>query len=159
MIEPEQKDERSDESDFHQKNHAEFTQPEKHVMLFLRVIGGTALLAYGAAVMPSNWIVQASEFLGFDPFPDSPLTFYLARNLSLLYGVLGVGLLVIAFDFQRYRPSVWYVAVCGIAGGGLQLIADWMSELPAWWTVGESVSTILGCCFLLWLHRRAELTR
>ena len=79
---------------------------DRYVLLFLRVIGGISLLAFAAAVMPETWIVETAEALGFDPFPFSPLTFYLARNLSLLYGFVGAFLLVVALDLDRYRPLV-----------------------------------------------------
>ena len=77
----------------------------------LQVVGGITLLAFAAAIMPSHWMEEISEELGFDPFPDSPLTFYLARNLSLLYGFLGALLIVVSLDLDRYRPLVWYIAL------------------------------------------------
>ncbi len=110
----------------------------------LQLVGAAALLAFAAAVMPSRWIVEASEWLGFDPFPDSPLTFYLARNLSLLYGFVGALLILVSLDLDRYRPLIWYIAVGTISFGILQAIVDIQSGLPWWWTAGESVSTFLG---------------
>ncbi len=52
------------------------------------------------AVMPARWIEETAEWLGFDPFPESPLTYYLARNLSLMYGFVGATLLVIVNDYH-----------------------------------------------------------
>ncbi len=116
---------------------------DRYILLFLQVVGGISLLAFLAAVMPEHWMVETAEVLGIDPFPASPLTFYLARNLSLLYGFVGGLLLLISFDLDRYRPLVWYVAVGTILFGVLQLVVDSMSGLPAWWTLGESISTCL----------------
>lgn len=121
--------------------------------LFLKFIGYVTLLAFAAAVMPAKWIVQASEFLGFQPFPDSPLTFYLARNLSLLYGFVGAALLIIASDLNRYRPLVGYAAIGTLVFGAMQLVVDGQSAMPLWWTLGESVSTFCGGVLLLWLDR------
>jgi hypothetical protein len=127
---------------------------DRYVLLFLRVIGGIALLAFAAAVMPETWIVATAEALGFDPFPFSPLTFYLARNLSLLYGFVGAFLLVVAFDLDRYRPLVRYVAIGTILFGPLQLMVDSMSDMPPWWTLGESLSTLVGGVLLYWLQQK-----
>ena len=111
---------------------------ERWLLLFLRLIGATSLFAFLASVMPASWIISISEELGFDPFPDSPLTFYLARNLSLLYGFVGATLLVIASDLPRYRPLVRYAAIGTLLFSGFQLVVDSMSGLPWWWTLGES---------------------
>jgi len=126
---------------------------ERWLVRFLRLVGATALLAFLASVMPESWIVRISEELGFDPFPDSPLTFYLARNLSLLYGFVGATLLIIATDLDRYRPLVRYAAMGTILFGGCQLIVDSMSGLPTWWTWGESGSTLVGGMLLFWLQK------
>lgn len=127
---------------------------DRWVLLYLRVIGATSLLAFAAAVMPENWIVEIAQELGFDPFPHSPLTFYLARNLSLLYGFVGALLLVVSLDLERYRPLVWYIAVGTMLFGGLQLVVDSMSAMPGWWTYGEGLSTFVGGVILWRLQRR-----
>jgi hypothetical protein len=83
------------------------------------------------------------------------LTFYLARNLSLLYGFVGVLLILLSMDLDRYRPLVGYIAVGTIAFSLMQLVVDSMACLPAWWTLGESLSTLLGGLLLYALqHRR-----
>ena len=125
-----------------------------YTVLVLRAVGGVSLLAFLAAVMPEPWMVQIARVLGIDPFPSSPLTFYLARNLSLLYGFVGVLLILISLDLDRYRPLVWYVAAGTILFGILQLVVNSMSGLPAWWTWGESGSTFCGGLLLYWIQGR-----
>ena len=139
-----------DESDNFEKR----SDADRYILLFLRTIGAISLLAFLAAVMPEKWMVETAKVLAIDPFPFSPLTFYLARNLSLLYGFVGALLLLISFDLDRYRPLVWYVATGTILFGVLQLIVDSMSGLPAWWTLGESISTVFGGLLLYGLQRR-----
>ncbi|EMI43272.1 hypothetical protein [Rhodopirellula sp. SWK7] len=126
------------------------------IRIFLRVIGVAALLAFAAAVMPSQWMIAIARQLGIEPFPDSPLTFYLARNLSLLYGYVGVLLMLIASDLPRYRPLVWWVAVGTISFGAMQFIVDSMAGMPGWWTFGESGSTFFGGVLLWWLDARTS---
>ena len=118
---------------------------------FLRVVGIFTLLAFAAAFMPAQWIVQTSEFFGFDPFPHSPLTFYLARHLSLLYGFVGVLFLLIAADLERFVGLIRPIAIMAILLGLAQAAIDWQSGLPWWWTAGESISTIMGGTILWWL--------
>lgn len=127
---------------------------DRLLLLFLRIVGGITLLAFLAAVMPSQWIKETAEALGFDPFPDSPLTFYLARNLSLLYGFVGVFLILISLDLDRYRPLVWYTAIGTILFGVLQLVVNSMAGLPSWWTWGESISTVAGGVILFLIQSR-----
>lgn len=129
---------------------------DRWLILFLRLIGWTTLLAFAAAVMPEKWMVETAQWLGFDPFPDSPLTFYLARNLSLLYGFGGVGLLVITMDFDRYRPLIRYLAIGTMVFGVMQWIVDAQSALPYWWSCGEAISTFIGGVTIWWLDRRSR---
>ena len=134
-------------------SHTPCTSRDRWLLIFLRVIGVGALSAFLAAVMPANWIISISEYLGFDPFPNSPLTFYLARNLSLLYGFVGATLLILASDLPRYRPLVRHAAIGTLLFSGFQLIVDSMSALPWWWTWGESGSTFAGGLLLYWIQR------
>ena len=132
------------------------SEREKHLIWFLRFVAASTLLAFVAAVMPEKWIVEIAEELSFDPFPNSPLTFYLARHLSLLYGFGGIGLFVMCSDYPRYKPLFPLLAWGTISFGLMQLIADVMAAMPIWWTVGESLSTMGGGGLILWLYRRAE---
>ncbi|MEM9368022.1 MAG: hypothetical protein AAGD07_18675 [Planctomycetota bacterium] len=127
------------------------------LQFFLIVVGGAALLAFAAAFMPSKWMVEIAEELGIVPFPDAPLTFYLARNLSLLYGFVGLAMLAMASDMSRYWPLIRLAGFGTLAFGLMQIAADTMAGLPSWWTWGEGLSTFIGGLILLALHRRAEL--
>lgn len=130
------------------------TRAQRQLIGFLRMVASITLLAFVAAIMPEKWIVEIAEELSIDPFPHSPLTFYLARNLSLLYGFGGIGLFVICGDFHRYRPLLPWLAAGTVAFGMTQWIVDAQSGLPIWWTLGESLSTIGGGILIGWLYRR-----
>lgn len=130
--------------------------PDRQLQWFLRFVGGVSLLAFAAAIMPEKWMIEMAEELGFDPFPNSPLTFYLARNLSLLYGFVGSLLLILSSDLPRYRELIGWAAIGTMLFGLLQLLVDAMSGLPGWWTVGEGVSTLAGGLLLRWLEQRAR---
>ncbi len=125
------------------------------LLVYLRLVGGITLLAFAAAVMPESSMIEIAGWLGIDPFPVAPLTFYLARNLAVLYGFVGVGLLVIASNLDRYRELVGYLAIGTMLFGVCQLIVNAQSGLPWWWTLGEGGSTIFGGALMRWLYNRA----
>ncbi len=126
--------------------------------LFFRGVGAITLFAFAAAFMPQKWMVETAEFLGFEPFPFSPLTFYLARNLSLLYGFVGCVLFVIASDLPRYRPLVGKVGSGTIAFAILQGLVDVQSGLPIWWTAYGIISTLIGGITILILDKKTYPT-
>lgn len=129
---------------------------DRRLRWFLQLIGGVSLLAFAAAVMPRAWIVEITAALGLAPYPDSPLTDYLARNLSLLYGFVGAALLVVASDLDRYRPLVRYAWMGTLLFGVLQFVVDTMAGMPSWWVIGESGSTVIGGVILAWLDVQAR---
>lgn len=122
--------------------------------MFLRVVGVFTQLAFAAAVMPANWINKITDEMQLEPFPDTPLAFYLARHLSLLYGFVGIGLIVISYDLPKYRDLVSLLGFGTIGFGVLQAWIDHQSGMPIWWSAGESISTIIGGLMILWLDDR-----
>jgi len=131
-------------------------RPLSWLRTLLYFVGGTALFAFAAAFMPSSWIVWTTDQLGVEPFPETPVAFYLARHLSLMYGLIGVALVYVARDLPRFRDLIGLVAIGVIALGIMQGLIDFQSGLPLWWTAGESISTILGGFILYWLHQNCE---
>jgi hypothetical protein len=123
---------------------------------FLRLVGGVSLLAFLAAVMPAGWIVEITAALELETFPDVPVAFYLARHLSLIYGFIGLGLLVIASRLPRDLDLVRWLGWCVIAFGVLQAVVDFQAGMPPWWTLGESISTVIGGGLIVWLQARCR---
>lgn len=129
--------------------------PERLLWLrrFLNLVGCVTLLAFAFAIMPEPWFAWCADHLGIDPFPEHPLTYYLARNLSALYGYVGVVMLVVARDLVRYHPLIGALGWGTISFGILQLVIDTQSGLPTWWTWGEGLSTVAGgVCILSLCH-------
>ncbi len=117
---------------------------------FLMAVGVFSLTAFGAAVMPADWMVQISASIGLE-MPPARLPIYLARHLSLLYGCVAVALILIAGDLPRYRPLLPWLAGGTVAFGIGQAIIDIQSGMPWWWTAGESASTVVGGLLIAWL--------
>jgi hypothetical protein len=131
-------------------------RPTAWLFLFLRFVGVVTQLAFVAALMPQAWIVKITDALRLGPFPETPLAFYLARHLSLIYGFIGIALIVVSYQIGRYRDLVGYLAVGVIAFGILQALIDFQSGMPIWWTAGEALSTVVGGMVMLWLHRNCQ---
>lgn len=128
-------------------------RPTTWLIWFLRAIGVISQLAFVAAIMPESWIVEITDQLNLEPFPESPVAFYLARHLSLIYGFIGIALIVISYQLTRYRELVGYLATGILVFGVLQGWIDFQSGLPMAWVLGESASTISGGLIMTWLHR------
>lgn len=105
--------------------------------------GAGTLTAFAAAMLPAAWLSDIAAWLGIE-FPVQPVVVYLARHLSLLYGMVGVLFLWIAGDLPRYRPLLPKLGAAAIAFGVAQAIVGWTASMPHLYTAVESVSTILG---------------
>ncbi|XZE53045.1 hypothetical protein SH139x_004759 [Planctomycetaceae bacterium SH139] len=125
----------------------------KYLAWFFRLVGGVTLLAFAAALMPSSWFVEITAELRLESFPEHPLAFYLARHLSALYGCVGVLLLIIASDIQRFGPVVRPLGWGTMAFGVLQCVIGAWSAMPWYWTLYEGPSTVLGGGIILALAR------
>ena len=117
-------------------------------------VGTVTLFAFGAALMPASWFPAISKRIGAGDFPEHVLTYYLARNLSLLYGLLGILLVTMAMEIRRFWPLMgrfgWATIVFGLA----RFAIDSWTGMPSWWTLYEGISTILGGILILALWRK-----
>src|SRR4029450_13866831 len=64
----------------------------------LYVLGCMMSVAFVAVIMPTSAMAAIADWLGVGPLHRSPLTEYLTRSLSAMYGVLGVLHLYLARD-------------------------------------------------------------
>ena len=120
-------------------------------------IGVGTMTAFGAAVMPMAWMIEIADWMGVE-LPARPVVGYLARHLSLLYGMVGVMFVVLSRDVSRYRPLVRHLAMAAIAFGVAQAAIDIYSHMPPSYTAAESISTIAGGGLLRWTSRHATAT-
>ncbi|MEM6471047.1 MAG: hypothetical protein AAF802_15920 [Planctomycetota bacterium] len=128
----------------------------------LHFVGVFTLLAFVAAVMPATWIQWSSDELDVGPFPDQPVAFYLARHLSMMYGFIGLALIVFAKRLRqpadpRDLELASLLGYAVVAFGVGQAVLDLQSEMPHWWTAAESLSTVFGGVLILWLVRQSRL--
>jgi hypothetical protein len=111
------------------------------------------LLAFGAVFFPTRWMATLHEWLGLGPFPDAPITEYLTRSVSLLYGIHGGLFLVLAGNVRRYRDPLVYLIVMGVVFGTIMTLIDLRAPVPLYWTLSEGPLILLFSVLLLYLSR------
>ena len=127
------------------------------LVLILRLDGGVTILAFGAMLLPVAWMAGAHRWLGMGEFPRAPLTDYLVRSLSALYGFYGVLFLLVARDPLHHQRIVRFIGVAHVIFGLLILAIDAHAGLPTWWTMIEGLSLVgLGVAVLYLLSRATK---
>ena len=115
---------------------------ERWLAGFLRLSGAVMVLAFLAVLMPTSWMAASNAWLGLDTFPASPLVDYLTRTNSLLYGMHGGLLLVVAADVRRYARVIFYLAWIHVLFGAAVLLVDIVAGMPAYWAALEGPPVI-----------------
>lgn len=135
------------------------TAKERLLIVVLRIIGVVLISAIFPVFFPSSWIATLNDQLGLADFPDQPLSWYLARSLSLMYFAHGVIVLSLSTDLRRYWPLIRVLGYLNVILGIVLTGIDVVTTMPVWWTAGEGPSVILGGCALLVLVRLCEKER
>ena len=128
---------------------------ERSLVLVLRFSGVALLLAFGAMLLPTDWMAATHRWLGMGEFPDVPLTSYLVRSVAALYGFHGVLVLLVAGDPVRYDRIVLYLGIMDIAFGLVMLAIDLHAGMPTMWALVEGPSLVGMGVVVLWLRGRA----
>ena len=126
-------------------------------MLFLRFGGVVLLLAFGAVLLPTDWMAAVHRWLGMGEFPDAPLTDYLVRSVAALYGFHGVLVLIVAGDPARYERIVLFLGAMDIVFGLMMVAIDLHAGMPIVWTALEGPPLVGVGVLLLYLRRRAGI--
>ena len=129
---------------------------ERWLALLLRVIGGVCLLALIVLWMPRGWINAGHRWLGWGPFPDSPVAEYLARSVSALSGFYGRLLVGLSTDVRRYAPLIRYQAVAIMLLSASGVVVGGWAGMPLWFVGGDAVACWTYCVPMLLLVRRME---
>ena len=128
---------------------------KKLLQVILVLAGGFLIVAFGAVFLPVDWMAAAHEWLGLGEFPRQPITDYLARSASLLYGVHGVLMLYTGLTIDSHHRMVklfgWLHLVIGLTVLGIDLHA----AMPGYWTLIEGPPVALLGVLMLYLNSRA----
>jgi hypothetical protein len=104
--------------------------------------------------MPRAWIVAGHRWLGWGPFPDSPVAEYLARSVSALSAFYGGLLVVLATDVRRYAPVIRYQAAAIVLLSGSGVVVGSWAGMPLWFVGGDAIACWAYCGGTLLLLRR-----
>jgi hypothetical protein len=120
----------------------------------LRLEGAIEMLAFVAVVMPRGWMAATHRWLGMGELSAFPLLDYMIRSVSLLYGLHGVLLLLLATDVTRFRLLIIYTAASYLLAAVAFIAIDVGNSMPWWWSVSEVGSVFWLGLVLLWLLRK-----
>lgn len=129
---------------------------ERFLLLLLRANAAILLCALPFALMPFDWMDAVHRFIGLGPLPDAPITRYLTRSLSLVYGMHGAVVLGVTLHWPRYKPAVPFLVALHIALGGALVAVDLTSGVPWWWALTEGPGLVAFGLFVLFVYRRAS---
>ena len=122
----------------------------------LYVLGGMMSIAFLFVVIPTSAMASIADWLGVGPLHRSPLTEYLTRSLSMMYGVLGVLHLYIARDVVRYLGLIILIGWLTVLAGVIMTVVDFAAGMPLLWSWTEGPPTVLVGLLYLWLAKRAR---
>jgi hypothetical protein len=119
-------------------------------------LGGMMSVAFLFVIMPTSAMAWIADWLGVGPLPRSPLTEYLTRSLSTMYGVLGVLHLYLARDVVRYLDLIIVIGWLTVVAGAIVTVVDFAAGMPPYWSWSEGPPTVLAGLVYVWLARRAR---
>lgn len=122
----------------------------------LYVVGAMMSLAFLAVVMPTSAMAAIADWLGVGPLHRSPLTEYLTRSLSAMYGVFGILHIYLARDVVRYVDLIGVFGWLTVLAGVIVTFIDFGAGMPQSWSWGEGPPTVLVGFAYVWLARRAR---
>jgi hypothetical protein len=122
----------------------------------LYVMGGMMSAAFLAVLMPTSTMAAIADWLGVGPLPRSPLTEYLTRSLSAMYGVFGLLHLSLARDVVRYLDLIIVLGWLTVLAGAIVIVVDFAVGMPPYWSWSEGPPTVLTGLVYVWLARRAR---
>ena len=123
---------------------------------FLRAAGSVTALAFLSVVMPRSWMEASHEWLGMGPMPRGAVVDYMIRQASMVYGLQGIGLWLLASDVERYRPLIRFSGCSFLLVSPIFVVIDSVAGMPWFWIIGDGVCCAVLGAVVLWLSRRGE---
>ena len=125
----------------------------------MMIVGCGLMIAFLFVLMPGSQMDAIHQWLGLGEFPDRPISFYLARSTSLLYGIHGTLMFLVGLRLEKYHGLApvfgWLHVVIGLCMLGVDLTAG----MPWWWTSFEGVPIAMAGLVFVWLYRKSEMGR
>jgi len=119
------------------KRHPHKRTSTRSLRVILRAFGVVDMLAFIAVAMPIAWIETGHRWAGLGEFPAVAVAAYLARSASLMYGLHGMLLFLLATDTVRYGKLIRWIGGMTVFHGGFMLTIDLVEQMPLWWILVE----------------------
>jgi hypothetical protein len=132
------------------------TTSDRALVILLRFVGVSALVALVAVFMPVPWMAATHRWLGLGEMPTGPVVEYLARSLSAFYAIMGALCLLLTTDLGRYRPLVRFLGVAFALMSLVFLGVDLAAGMPWWWSASEGPGGVVLGALLFVLARPAD---
>jgi hypothetical protein len=113
------------------------SQPDKFLVLLLRLGGLMTLSAVVPMCFPFAWMDAIHRALSLGELPNVPIVAYLTRSLSAMYAMHGALLLYLSFDVPRYLLAIRFLGLLAVLFGLSLLAIDLAAGLPWPWTAVE----------------------
>lgn len=132
------------------------TDRERLLSTFLKINAVVFSMAFPAVFLPGDFMADLSARASFGSLPQLPIVLYLARSLSLIYGMQGILFWFLSRDIERYTPIIRLQAYIWIISGTGFAAIDLFEGLPVYWAVAESISAwfIAGVLLFLTAERK-----
>jgi hypothetical protein len=127
------------------------------IKYFLRLMGGTALLALIFVAAPYSWMNFIHQYLGMGTLPAEPIVGYLARSTSAFYAMLGGLAILISINLLKYKIILRFLGLTTIIMGCALIAVDWLEGMPYYWKIAEGpLDTLLGVLFFVASYRLSD---
>lgn len=112
---------------------------ENILKLILRLSGALLVLAFIAVFLPYEIMNVLHNQMGLGKLPQIPIVDYLARSVSLFYGIHGVFVIYISFNIRHYVKFLKLLCILGFIFGVTIFFIDLNAQMPAYWSYSEGV--------------------
>ena len=129
---------------------------QRLLVWLLRLSGAVEILAFSSVVMPRSWMETSHAWLGMGAMPDGALLMFMIRQASYAYGMHGVSLWILASDVVRFRPLIVFNGYAFLLAGPIFFLIDYLTGMPLWWTIFDSLACGLTGAALLLLTRGGD---
>jgi hypothetical protein len=116
---------------------------EKILVIILRLSGLMLITAFTAVFLPYEMMASIHFQIGLGTMPQLPILDYLARSVSMFYGIHGVIVIYISFNLNMYLQFLKLLCYLGLLFGLSLFFIDINASMPSYWTFGESPIVVL----------------
>lgn len=122
--------------------------------LVLFACGLIDCLALVVLFLPDSTMADWQTRAGLGPFPQVPITSYLARSSSLMYVAHGLLLLFLSRHVEKYLPVIRCLAWIAIGHAIVLVFVGMLTGMPWWWLCLEGPLLLTWGVVVLWLGKQ-----